>query len=479
MKQMQNVPGYTASIDLIYNAFPSQLKEDVRAVVAFLGPAEVRIPGYSCAVANAPVTIPPRIIVSYSSPQKLSLIQQTIHACLHSRNANGFVRKTAIERLLALPREPWSEPYLFAALADYVLDVACAVVDKVDPNSLRRFAKDNPGFHDLVKTRVISYWNEYYRSFYIKEEYPPYEFFNRLEGRDKHPKPAQVAFEKQILRKVITLRLLGLCIDVLHRNNAKVYIISSGQCIVQLTVAPDTWLGLVFKLKHTRLFYQIDTDLYDIVAKGNQRFVQAVKNDILIFLQSLADGRLCAGRVRSGAAVIFPQADGSMVLLKQGRFFISKSHLSSKRQDKLLRQGVFRPAIISSSQSNSIRDAITRLEELNKIMDYAKYNAGSLENYTQEYFTLLRLCLPVAMESAIAPDKYGAISTLKRIFYQQRNLMAIRHLTDVPMGSDLWEIACDFDNDDPRIYDYLVNKIRNRHYAIQSRRALIAGDRHL
>jgi hypothetical protein len=41
-------------------------------------------------------------------------------------------------------------------------------------------------------------------------------------------------------------------------------------------------------------------------------------------------------------------------------------------------------------------------------------------------------------------------------------------VTNNQMDDPLWEIAKDFDNDDPLIYDHLIEKIRQKKFAIQA-----------
>lgn len=85
-----------------------------------------------------------------------------------SRHHNGFVRQSAIERLLHLyPVE--SVPYVVQLLSEYVVEISEDIHANI-PNGyldlMRQFLAENPVYAVRVRSRVTSYWNCYDRNRY-------------------------------------------------------------------------------------------------------------------------------------------------------------------------------------------------------------------------------------------------------------------------------------------------------------------------
>lgn len=108
------------------------------------------------------------------------------------------------------------------------------------------------------------------------------------------------------------------------------------------------------------------------------------------------------------------------------------------------------------------------LEELNRKIINAKDNKSAILSYSEKYFEYLRKYLPQTMK-AVADEDDGQKNQelLRSIFQMQRALMNIRVVAGKEIDSDLWEVAEDFDNDDPDRYGYLTKKIKEKKYLLQ------------
>lgn len=117
--------------------------------------------------------IPTRIYNPVPSPDDrapLSDRQSLMLNCLYSRHNDGYVRQQHLRRLLEAD-EPWVAPYVVALVGEYVIeivqDIAAGLANIATDGTWQhrlygRFANDNPGFIELTKSRVESYWAAYY-----------------------------------------------------------------------------------------------------------------------------------------------------------------------------------------------------------------------------------------------------------------------------------------------------------------------------
>lgn len=122
----------------------------------------------SLVVSGETVQIPERIYFRPESYRRVGLTeaQSDMIDCLHTRNYDGFVRERAFRNLSQL-NESWTIPFVYRLVGDYVVEILDALYErrhKLDRRAYNRFACDNPRFRTTTTSRVISYWNAYYRS---------------------------------------------------------------------------------------------------------------------------------------------------------------------------------------------------------------------------------------------------------------------------------------------------------------------------
>jgi hypothetical protein len=114
------------------------------------------------------LTIPYRVY--FNEPEEkeektLTNKQQAILNCIYLRHHNGFVRQKRLKKLKDIS-DFWTTPFVFQLLGEYVIEIL-EVLDKQINNTILdnfiQFKLDNPKYFEQTESRMISYWNEYYR----------------------------------------------------------------------------------------------------------------------------------------------------------------------------------------------------------------------------------------------------------------------------------------------------------------------------
>ena len=121
----------------------------------------------------------------------LSARQWTVLACMFTRHHNGFVRQRWA-RQLTPTAEPWVVPFVLQLLGEYVIEIIVdlqrGLEELDDPCSAaatvyREVLLENPGFLQLTRQRVGSYWDCYYKGQYLDpKHYPAHQLLLRFEG---------------------------------------------------------------------------------------------------------------------------------------------------------------------------------------------------------------------------------------------------------------------------------------------------------
>lgn len=194
---------FTEYRDRLQNCFPQTLKSDVKTVLDVLpfGVNDVKsVDGQIHNVDNLihqtfltvqldkeVLNIPYRLY--FNEPDKedeanLTDTQKTILNCIYLRHHNGHLRESRLRKLLD-KNDYWIIPFTFQLLGEYVLEIL-EVLDKHinDKNidNYQRFTKENPKYWQQTESRMISYWNEYYRrpKFPILNNYLGQQIVNRI-----------------------------------------------------------------------------------------------------------------------------------------------------------------------------------------------------------------------------------------------------------------------------------------------------------
>jgi hypothetical protein len=167
-------------------AFPSVLEDDVRTVAKCLpfsdrtlvladghvryfdtflsecDPILVRLQGQR-------IEIPYRIYLKEPAPEKIEALteqQKVIFHCLYLRHHNGFIRQKHLEQLVGRT-EAFICPFTIQLLGEYVLEILVILENIIATPVVGNYAKflsSNNFYWTQTQSRVVSYWNEYYRS---------------------------------------------------------------------------------------------------------------------------------------------------------------------------------------------------------------------------------------------------------------------------------------------------------------------------
>lgn len=117
---------------------------------------------------NENLSIPYRVYFNEPNKDKensLTDVQKAILNCIYLKHHNGFIRQKRLE-LLGKNYQYWTTPYTFQLLGEYVFEILEVLDGQLDDNKLenyKRFITDNPKYYQQTESRMISYWNEYYR----------------------------------------------------------------------------------------------------------------------------------------------------------------------------------------------------------------------------------------------------------------------------------------------------------------------------
>ncbi|MFP6818633.1 MAG: hypothetical protein VCA15_05095, partial [Acinetobacter sp.] len=99
---------------------------------------------------------------------------------------NGFVRQRALERLLKTDLTSFMIPFIFQLLGEYVQEILEAIEPILDANNQGLFAAfmlQNPKYDQTTQSRIVSYWNEYYRIKYLNfNDFIGYKILNKLKS---------------------------------------------------------------------------------------------------------------------------------------------------------------------------------------------------------------------------------------------------------------------------------------------------------
>jgi hypothetical protein len=174
---------------MLLNSFPSELSNDVEIVVDFLNEESLKIHAHvekSVFINNQTLIIPRRIytnIPKHDYETNLTEKQNLILNCLYLTHHDGFLRQKRLE-LLRENYEYFVIPYKIKVLSEYIIEIIIEIEQQINENTIEYFLKfidENPQYWSLVKSRIISYWGEYFRWNCIFENYIGYNIIKKLE----------------------------------------------------------------------------------------------------------------------------------------------------------------------------------------------------------------------------------------------------------------------------------------------------------
>lgn len=197
----------------LINGFPSFLRQDVEEAVKVLPPDHnvllvdgqihnidslIHPTEYKVYFDGELLTIPYRLYFNEPNLEKeklLSTTQKEILNCIYLRHHNGFVRQKRLEQLVDMT-DSFVIPYTLQLLGEYVMEILEVlnkhINDKTIDNYIH-FITENKKYWQQTESRMISYWNEYYRrpmypnylppKYETKREYIGQQIVDRLKKR--------------------------------------------------------------------------------------------------------------------------------------------------------------------------------------------------------------------------------------------------------------------------------------------------------
>ena len=162
-------------------AFPTNMVEHVKSSVRPLARGQMHSPSktvLSVQFAGELLSIPYRVyyderrlVKAMDRPDETALVA----LCLGTRHYDGFIRERCLRRLLAFD-ENWTAPFVVPLLGEYVIEVIQPIherfIDGVETKYIEFFTH-NIKYCQYLEQRATSYWNQYYRSQFLKRtDYP-------------------------------------------------------------------------------------------------------------------------------------------------------------------------------------------------------------------------------------------------------------------------------------------------------------------
>lgn len=92
--------------------------------------------------------------------------ERLVYDCIFSRSCNGYIREKHIIRILNSDYPEWCMPYILRLSSEYVVEIVERIYEIMkdkDNTAFQMFCHNNPVLLKRAYTRMVSYWNEFYR----------------------------------------------------------------------------------------------------------------------------------------------------------------------------------------------------------------------------------------------------------------------------------------------------------------------------
>ncbi|MBR9917491.1 hypothetical protein GYB29_07385 [bacterium] len=168
----------------LLKSFPTELKTDVDSVIKIL-PLEknhvklcdgqvhkvdnlIHSTELTIKLNGEQLTIPYRLYFdepNIDSEKNLTDRQKTILNCIFLRHHNGHLRERRLKKLVNQDKN-WIIPFTIQLLGEYVYEILEVLEEHINEKTIddyHSFTEENPKYWQQTESRIISYWNEYYR----------------------------------------------------------------------------------------------------------------------------------------------------------------------------------------------------------------------------------------------------------------------------------------------------------------------------
>ncbi len=162
----------------MFDGFPAELSYDVSVVLSLISKktynnVQTGETEYGCTYTllnGKKITFPYRVYYLDEYDILFSLMtaeQKMIYHCIFSRSCNGFVREKHIKAILEEDYSDWLFPYILKVSDEYVVEILESIYKKLSSQNtekIKKFCQLNLESFLYSHNRMISYWNEFYRS---------------------------------------------------------------------------------------------------------------------------------------------------------------------------------------------------------------------------------------------------------------------------------------------------------------------------
>lgn len=176
----------------LIQGFPIRLKNDVLEVIKII-PRKSKLSFnlmtsdlYFSKIDNETIRISGRIYFEepkQQSENKLTDIQKDILNCIYTRHYDGYVREKRLKKISDISKK-WATPYIVQLIREYIYELLPVIDKKINGETLDfyiEFRDKNPVYWQQTESRMVSYWNEYYRSRFPKlKDYLGFKIVDRI-----------------------------------------------------------------------------------------------------------------------------------------------------------------------------------------------------------------------------------------------------------------------------------------------------------
>ena len=155
---------------MFYESFPKEYIEDLEEVLKIIPESYhllKEVIEYKS--NNIIIRIPYRVYFDDVDSAKLNELtdkQKIILYCIYTRSSNGYIREKYIKELLKIEFDYWVIPFIVKISDEYIIEILEVIYEKLknrDNSDIKKFCLENKDVMKKSYSRMISYWNEYYR----------------------------------------------------------------------------------------------------------------------------------------------------------------------------------------------------------------------------------------------------------------------------------------------------------------------------
>ncbi len=162
---------------MFYEAFPKELNKDLQEVLKII-PKETynnvsnayseNMIAYS--LNSNTIKFPDRVYlidVNSSKREDLTQVQKEILYCIYTRSCDGYIREKYLRELLKIDFDYWAIPFIIKLSDEYIVEILKVIYDGLKNRNnydIKNFCLENKNSISRSYSRMISYWNEFYRN---------------------------------------------------------------------------------------------------------------------------------------------------------------------------------------------------------------------------------------------------------------------------------------------------------------------------